>query len=91
MLESEYKHISTAQIARLYGLKFAKSLDDIALGKWQGPVKSGYGLHLVKIDEKSPSMEFPMAMAFFSIVIMATAICYYSFKNIMSALKHRIR
>ena len=54
LLESEYKNISTAQIARLYGLKFAKSFDDILLGLWQGPVKSGYGLHLVKIDKKSP-------------------------------------
>lgn len=54
LLESEYKHISTAQVARLFGLKFAKALDGIALGTWQGSVKSGYGFHLVKIDDKSP-------------------------------------
>ncbi len=54
MLDNVYENISTAQIARLYGLKFAKSLDDIDVGTWQGPVKSGYGLHLVKIDKKSP-------------------------------------
>lgn len=55
MIESEYVEISTYQIARLFGRKFAKNLDDIALGSWQGPVQSGYGLHLVIIDKKTPA------------------------------------
>jgi len=55
MLERTFTQITTAQIARLFGRKFAKSLDDIYLGSWQGPVKSGYGFHLVKIDKKIPS------------------------------------
>ena len=46
-------------------------------------------LILLGMGEKSPSMEFPMAVAFFSIAIMATAICYYSFKAITSILKNR--
>lgn len=54
MLESEYKAIPSAQIARLFGLKFTKSLDTLDLHQWLGPVKSGYGVHLVIIDEKSP-------------------------------------
>ncbi len=54
MLDNVYENISTAQIARLYGLKFAKSLDDVEVNTWQGPVTSGYGLHLVKIEKKSP-------------------------------------
>jgi len=55
MLEREFTQISTAQVARLFGRKFAKSLDDITPGSWQGPVQSGYGLHLVKIDTKIPA------------------------------------
>ena len=55
MLERTFTQITTAQIARLFGRKFAKSLDGIELGGWQGPVKSGYGFHLVKIDKKIPS------------------------------------
>ena len=55
MLERTFTQITTAQIARLFGRKFSKSLDSVALGSWQGPVKSGYGLHLVKIDKKIPS------------------------------------
>ena len=54
MLESTYKHITTAQIARLFGRKFSKTLDDVKLNSWEGPIKSGYGVHLVYIDKKTP-------------------------------------
>ena len=54
MLESEYKNISTARIAKLFGLKFAKTLDTLAENEWVGAVKSGYGQHLVFIEEKKP-------------------------------------
>ena len=54
MLESEYTDMDSSQIARLFGLKFTKNLDGITLNKWHGPVKSGYGLHLVIIDKKVP-------------------------------------
>lgn len=47
-------------------------------------------LILLGVGEKSPSMEFSMAIAFLSIAIMAMSICYYSFKNTISALKNRI-
>jgi hypothetical protein len=53
MLESEYIDISSSQIARLFGRKFTQNLDSVTPGKWQGPVKSGYGLHLVLIDTKT--------------------------------------
>lgn len=52
MLESLYENISTAQIARLFGLKFAEALDAVPLSTWLGPVKSGYGVHLVYIEKK---------------------------------------
>ena len=54
MIESDYMHITTAQVARLFGRKFAKALDAISLDTWQGPIKSGYGVHLVFIDHKIP-------------------------------------
>ncbi len=52
MLESVYQNISTAQIARLFGMKFVKALDELPQHKWTGPVKSGYGVHLVYIEKK---------------------------------------
>jgi len=54
MLESEYIDLSSSEIARLFGRKFTKNLDTVTLNKWQGPIKSGYGLHLVYIDNKTP-------------------------------------
>jgi len=54
MIESSFTQISTSQIARIFGRKFAKSLDAIPLHVWQGPIKSGYGLHLVMIENKIP-------------------------------------
>lgn len=54
MLESKYSGITTAQIARLFGREFAKALDSLPLRNWQGPVMSGYGLHLVLIENKIP-------------------------------------
>jgi len=52
MIESRFENITTAQIARLFGLKFAKSLDDLTQNNWVGPVTSGYGVHLVYIENK---------------------------------------
>jgi len=54
MIESDYMNITTAQVARLFGRKFAKALDAISLDTWQGPIKSGYGVHLVFIENKIP-------------------------------------
>ena len=39
------------------------------------------------MNEKSPSLEFPMALAFFSIAVMAISICYYSFRQIKTFFK----
>ena len=55
MIESQFRDITTAQIARLLGDKFAKKLDTLPLHSWQSSIKSGYGEHLVIIDQKTPS------------------------------------
>ncbi|RRQ48600.1 hypothetical protein DZC72_12980 [Maribacter algicola] len=52
-----------------------------------------YTVPLIRLGmgEKSPSLEFPMAFAFFSMAIMALSLCYYSLKEINSLLKNRKR
>ena len=40
-------------IAATFGKDFANGLRDLEPGKWQGPIRSGYGLHLVLIEEFS--------------------------------------
>lgn len=37
-----------------FGVDFAQTLNALDAGQWEGPVRSGYGLHLVLIEEKNP-------------------------------------
>ena len=50
-LEHGYANISTRDIARLFGAQFATALVALPPGTWQGPIPSGYGVHLVIVDE----------------------------------------
>lgn len=38
---------SEQQVVRTFGSGFLQSLGTVATGTWQGPIASGYGLHLV--------------------------------------------
>lgn len=42
-------------IARDFGHQFVESLADVKPGSWQGPIVSGFGLHLVKVREVKSS------------------------------------
>ncbi|MFP5329099.1 MAG: peptidyl-prolyl cis-trans isomerase [Alphaproteobacteria bacterium] len=42
------------QIARDFGDEFALALARLPAGKWEGPLASGFGLHLVRINERVP-------------------------------------
>jgi len=43
-----------AGVATQFGREFAAALKAVEPGRWHGPVRSGYGLHLVMIDEYVP-------------------------------------
>ena len=47
MLPYEFTDIGRPQLGRLFGEDFAATLPTLAPGSWQGPVRSGYGYHLV--------------------------------------------
>lgn len=38
-----------------FGRQFASSLEGLPKGEWAGPVRSGYGWHLVKVERHQPS------------------------------------
>jgi peptidyl-prolyl cis-trans isomerase C len=44
---------SDHQISGMFGSDFATSPATLAAGSWQGPVASGYGLHLVYINDRT--------------------------------------
>ena len=51
-LEHGYANISTRDISRLFGAPFATAIVALPPGTWQGPIPSGYGVHLVIVDER---------------------------------------
>ncbi len=51
MLQHDYVAQSEAEVARQFGQRFAAALFDVEPMEWQGPIVSGYGLHLVRVTE----------------------------------------
>ena len=47
MLPREFTDIGRSQLGGLFGNDFAATLFTLPAGRWQGPVASGYGYHLV--------------------------------------------
>jgi len=46
---------SEEQLARTYGTAFRDAVLSLTVGRWEGPVESGFGLHLVKITRREES------------------------------------
>ncbi len=61
MLHYDYVLKSQTEVMQLFGSGFADAVFEITPGGWQGPVQSGYGLHLVYIKDmvgaREPSLE----------------------------------
>ena len=60
MLQKRYGGRSVREIGDLFGREFATALDTLAIDtmeQWQGPVKSAYGWHLVRLTgRKEPQL-----------------------------------
>jgi len=52
---------SREELARRFGARFAASLDLEARGRWQGPLPSAHGLHLVWLEEPLPARDPALA------------------------------
>ena len=55
MLPNVFKDTSEDQLARKFGTVFRDAVMSLAVGQWEGPVESGFGLHLVKITRREES------------------------------------
>ena len=53
LLEHTLAAAPSSEVAKQFGEKFAAKLDELAPGQWQGPVESGYGVHLVFVSERT--------------------------------------
>jgi parvulin-like peptidyl-prolyl isomerase len=54
LLDSTYENAPQAEVARLFGADFAEALVKQPVGQWIGPIASGYGAHLVRVDALVP-------------------------------------
>ena len=49
LLQASYDDVPQSEVARLFGPEFADALVTQPTGRWVGPVRSGYGTHVVKV------------------------------------------
>jgi PPIC-type PPIASE domain len=60
LLESSSRDVFARDVARDFGEKFAAALGELPVERWQGPVESGLGMHLVYVskrtDGRTPSL-----------------------------------
>lgn len=52
MLPRKFPLSPTTVISRQFGKMFVDQLDKVEVGEWQGPIRSGYGYHLVFVEER---------------------------------------
>jgi hypothetical protein len=53
LLDQDYRGLSAREVERLFGRGFAARVAELPVGRWAGPVESGYGLHLVLVHERT--------------------------------------
>ena len=53
LLERSFEKLSLSDVKKTFGDQFASALAALQLGVWQGPVESGYGIHLVFVTQRS--------------------------------------
>lgn len=60
LLDQHFQNVTSSDISRMFGEPFAADLSTVPPGQWQGPFESGYGLHLVyvqnRVDGRLPAM-----------------------------------
>jgi hypothetical protein len=60
-LPAAFERTSASDVARDFGPPFAAALLRIPTGHWEGPVESGYGLHLVLVEEHIAGSQPPLS------------------------------
>ena len=53
LLEHYFEATPASEIGKQFGEKFAANLSELSPGRWQGPVESGYGQHLVFVSGRT--------------------------------------
>lgn len=59
LLDMDYRDRSEEEIAAVFGQEFASAVSGLEPGAWSGPIRSGYGIHLVRLNARSPGEALP--------------------------------
>jgi len=60
LLGGEFKSVSQAELGRAFGEGFARELFRAEPGRWTGPIRSGYGAHLVLVTARTSGSVPPL-------------------------------
>lgn len=61
MLPAALESAPAREVVQVFGSEFAASLKALPTAEWVGPVRSGFGLHLVKIDQRVDGRDATLA------------------------------
>ena len=61
LLDRRFDNMAASDLSRLFGTAFEAALRTAPIGKWIGPVASGYGTHLVLVRERQPERTAALA------------------------------
>ena len=59
-VDSKFQDVSIKEVSKTFGIAFSEGINNLTTGEWHGPLQSGLGLHLVKVD-KVTEMPLPQA------------------------------
>ena len=63
LLENKFHEVGEQTVSNVFGADFARAIFLLKPGSWAGPVKSGYGVHLVQVTNLSPARLLPFEEA----------------------------
>jgi parvulin-like peptidyl-prolyl isomerase len=53
LLGQDFQSVRTSEISKQFGEQFVSKLRELPVGSWEGPIESGYGLHLVQVTARN--------------------------------------
>jgi hypothetical protein len=61
LFEARFDNVTLSDVTKMLGSEFATNLSKLPSGEWTGPVKSGYGEHLVFVAERTEARLRPLS------------------------------
>jgi parvulin-like peptidyl-prolyl isomerase len=61
LLELEFSDVDAQTVANAFGPDFERAVFALEPGAWRGPIRSGYGLHLVRVSTLQAAQARPFA------------------------------